>query len=62
MKKNLYTAPAAAEVKMKSDEVLLALSPNNPGINIDGDTTIDTREEQLSGRRRGKWGDLWGNY
>ena len=23
--------------------------------------TIDTRDEQLGGRNRGKWGDLWSN-
>ena len=61
MKKREYTTPTSSEVRVKSDEVLLALSPNNPGFKVDGDTTIDTREEQLGGRNRGKWGDLWSN-
>ena len=53
MKKE-YTSPLAVEVSVAAENMLAA------SIKIDGDKTVDTSNGgQLSGGRRGSWGDLW---
>ena len=54
MKKE-YTSPLAVEVSVAAESMLAA------SIKIDGDKTVDTSSNggQLSGGRRGSWGDLW---
>ena len=53
MKKE-YTSPLAVEVSVAAESMLAA------SIKIDNDKTVDTSNGgQLSGERRGSWGDLW---
>ena len=54
MKKE-YTSPLAVEVSVAAENMLAA------SIRIDSDKTVDTSAEggQLSGERRGEWGNLW---
>ena len=53
MKKE-YTSPLAVEVSVAAESMLAA------SIKIDNDKTVDTSDGgQLSGGRRGSWGDLW---
>ena len=53
MKKE-YTSPLALEVSVAAESMLAA------SIRIDGSKTVDTSNgEQLSGGRRGEWGNLW---
>ena len=54
MKKN-YISPLAVEVSVEA-ETMLATS-----LNLDNDKTVDTSVSggQLSGGRRGEWGNLW---
>ena len=55
MMKREYVAPQVLEVNVETVNVLAA------SLYIDGETYVDTEEDGvlLSGRRRGKWGDLW---
>ena len=53
MKKE-YTSPLAVEVSVAAENMLAA------SIKIDNEKTVDTSNGgQLSGGRRGSWGDLW---
>ena len=54
MKKE-YTSPLTIEVSVAAENMLAA------SIKIDGSKTVDTSAEgaQLSGERRGTWGNLW---
>ena len=53
MKKE-YTSPLAVEVSVAAESMLAA------SIKIDGNKTVDTSNGgQLSGERRGEWGNLW---
>ena len=53
MKKE-YTSPLAVEVSVAAENMLAA------SIKIDNEKTVDTSNGgQLSGGRRGQWGDLW---
>ena len=54
MKKE-YTSPLAVEVSVAAESMLAA------SIKIDNEKTVDTSANggQLSGGRRGSWGDLW---
>ena len=53
MKKE-YTSPLAVEVSVAAESMLAA------SIKIDNKNTVDTSNGgQLSGERRGSWGDLW---
>ena len=53
MKKE-YTSPLAVEVSVAAESMLAA------SIKIDNNKTVDTSNGgQLSGERRGSWGDLW---
>ena len=54
MKKE-YTSPLAVEVSVAAESMLAA------SIKIDNDKTVDTSVSgnQLSGERRGEWGNLW---
>ena len=53
MKKE-YTSPLAVEVSVAAESMLAA------SIKIDGNKTVDTSDGgQLSGERRGEWGNLW---
>ena len=55
MMKREYVAPQVLEVNVETVNVLAV------SLYIDGATYVDTEEDGvlLSGRRRGKWGDLW---
>ena len=53
MKKE-YTSPLTIEVSVAAENMLAA------SIKIDRNTTVDTSKGgQLSGERRGTWGNLW---
>ena len=53
MKKE-YTSPLAIEVSVAAESMLAA------SIKIDNEKTVDTSNGgQLSGERRGEWGNLW---
>ena len=54
MKKE-YTSPLAIEVSVAAENMLAA------SIKINNDKSVDTSAEgaQLSGERRGEWGNLW---
>ena len=53
MKKE-YTSPLTIEVSVAAENMLAA------SIKIDNEKTVDTSNGgQLSGGRRGQWGDLW---
>ena len=54
MKKN-YVSPLTVEVAVEASQMLAA------SLNINNDKTVDTSKDggQLSGGRRGTWGDLW---
>ena len=53
MKKN-YTSPLAAEVNVEAESMLAT------SLKLDGDKEVDTSAGgQLSGGRRGSWGNLW---
>ena len=53
MKKN-YTSPLAVEVNVEAESMLAT------SLKLDGDKTVDTSNGgQLSGGRRGEWGNLW---
>ena len=53
MKKN-YTSPLATEVSVAAENMLAA------SLGIYSDKTVDTSNGgQLSGGRRGSWGNLW---
>ena len=53
MKKE-YTSPLAVEVNVAAENMLAA------SMRIDGTKTVDTSKGgQLSGERRGEWGNLW---
>ena len=53
MKKN-YTSPLATEVSVAAENMLAA------SLRIDNKNTVDTSQGgQLSGGRRGSWGNLW---
>ena len=52
--KNEYTSTLAVEVSVAAESMLAA------SIKIDNDKTVDTSNGgQLSGERRGEWGNLW---
>lgn len=55
MMKREYVAPKVLEVNVETVNVLAT------SLYIDGETYVNTEEDGvlLSGRRRGKWGDLW---
>ena len=53
MKKE-YTSPLTIEVSVAAENMLAA------SIKIDNEKTVDTSKGgQLSGERRGEWGNLW---
>ena len=53
MKKE-YTSPLTIEVSVAAENMLAA------SLKIDGSKTVDTSNGgQLSGERRGTWGNLW---
>ena len=54
MKKN-YISPLAADVDVEAVQMLAA------SLGIHGDKELDTSKDgaQLSGDRRGEWGDFW---
>ena len=53
MKKN-YTSPLATEVSVMAEPILAG------SLKLDDDKTVDTSNGgQLSGGRRGEWGNLW---
>ena len=54
MKKE-YTSPLTIEVSVAAENMLAA------SLKIDNDKTVDTSVSgnQLSGERRGEWGNLW---
>ena len=52
--KKTYISPLAVEVAVEASQMLAA------SLNINGDKTVDTSNGgQLSGGRRGQWGNLW---
>ena len=53
--KKTYVSPLAVEVAVEASQMLAA------SLNINNDKTIDTSGNgaQLSGGRRGQWGNLW---
>ena len=53
MKKN-YASPLAVEVNVEAESMLAA------SLKLDGNKEVDTSNGgQLSGGRRGEWGNLW---
>lgn len=59
MKRKEYIAPTIEVHEMETSPLMLTLSVETPGIVIDGNTSINTRDEQLVRTKRGVWGDLW---
>ncbi len=59
IKRRPYIAPAIEVHDMVTSPIMLALSVENPGLIINGDTSINTRDEQLGRTKRGTWGNLW---
>ena len=52
--KKQYTSPLTVEVSVAAENMLAA------SIKIDRNATVDTSNGgQLSGERRGTWGNLW---
>ena len=52
--KKTYVSPLMVEVNVEAEAMLAA------SMKIDKDKTVDTSDGgQLSGERRGSWGDLW---
>lgn len=59
IKRKEYIAPSMEVHEMETSPLMLTLSVESPGIIIDGNASIDTRDEQLGRTKRGTWGDLW---
>lgn len=59
IKRKTYIPPTIEENNIDTSPIMLALSMENPDIMIDGDKSINTRDEQLGRKRRGTWGNLW---
>ena len=52
--KKTYVSPLMTEVNIEAAQMLAA------SLNINNNQTVDTSNgEQLSGGRRGEWGNLW---
>ena len=53
--KKTYVSPLMVEVNVEAESMLAA------SIKMDGNNTVDTSKDgaQLSGGRRGQWGNLW---
>ena len=53
--KKTYVSPLAAEVSVEAEPILAG------SLRLDGSKDVDTSDEgaQLSGGRRGSWGNLW---
>ena len=52
--KKTYVSPLTVEVAVEASQMLAA------SLSINNDKTVDTSNGgQLSGGRRGTWGDLW---
>lgn len=59
--KQVYESPSITVISISSESLMLTMSVSDPDLIIDGDVTINTRDEQLIGGRRGRWGNLWDN-
>ena len=53
--KKTYVAPLATEVSVATDNVMQMTS-----MKMDGNTTVNTKYNQLGNTHRGEWGNLWG--
>ena len=52
--KKTYVSPLMTEVNVEAEQMLAA------SLKMDNEKTVDTSNgEQLSGGRRGEWGNLW---
>ena len=52
--KKIYISPLAMEVSVVAEPILAG------SLRLDGEKTVDTSNGgQLSGGRRGEWGNLW---
>ena len=53
--KKIYVSPLMTEVNIEAAQMLAA------SLKMDGTNTVDTSDPnaQLSGGRRGEWGNLW---
>ena len=51
--KKTYISPLAMEVSVISEPILTG------SLKMDDEKTVDTTTGQLSGGRRGEWGNLW---
>ena len=53
--KKTYISPLATEVSVEAEPILAG------SLRLDGKNSVDTSEDgaQLSGGRRGEWGNLW---
>ena len=52
--KKTYISPLAMEVSVEAEPILAG------SLRLDGEKTVDTSNGgQLSGGRRGEWGNLW---
>ena len=59
MIRKVYEAPMAEVIAIDSEGIMLSMSVNTPDLMIDGNTSINTRDDQLTHGRRGTWGNLW---
>lgn len=59
IKRKPYIAPTIEVSEVDASPMMLSLSVENPDLIIDGNTSINTREDQLGRKRRGTWGNLW---
>ena len=53
--KKTYVSPLMVEVNVEAEPILAG------SLRLDGNKSVDTSEDdaQLSGGRRGEWGNLW---
>ena len=52
--KKIYTSPLAVEVNIEAEAMIAA------SLKLDNENKVDTSDGgQLSGDRRGEWGNLW---
>ena len=59
MKKN-YSTPTTEEVQLLTNASLMQIAEgSNTGVGSDNDEKGDDEIEDLAGRSRGNWGNLW---
>ena len=59
IKRKTYMTPTIEVHELDTPPIMLTMSVENPGLIINSNTSINTRDEQLGRTKRGTWGNLW---